>query len=406
MWTLTSLAIRIAQAIGLHSESSLSPLRPFEREMRRRLWWQICALDSHASEDRASNPLIVSSSFDTKLPLHINDEDMEFDMDDEPNEQDCFTEISFCLLCHEQFDTVRQLNFVPMKEVNPSIDRAQEEWGHRIEKVVNLQHHIEKRYLRHLNLARPFQWTTRIVADLNSATMWLSIYRPLERRPNRSLPSPIPDILCLAVNVLERSHSLNTDPAASAFRWLSLTYVQWHALAVASAELCVRTQGTIVKRAWGILEAVLGNIAQHVADSHKGMLWRPIKKLMKKARVERQNYLDSLTIGGQLSAPVAALDVSEPSAAASPLKQPTPSVDAHTADSMGATMHPVQDYQQLSYMSNSDQFDWDPWLAAAVATTAPQNQLSSDIDQMAWTSWEDFVMDFHRQDEALLGPSL
>lgn len=46
MLTLVSLAVRIAQAMGLHLNVTSSLLQPFEREMQRRLWWQICALDA------------------------------------------------------------------------------------------------------------------------------------------------------------------------------------------------------------------------------------------------------------------------------------------------------------------------------------------------------------------------
>ena len=83
MWTLTSLAVRIAQAMGLHHENYSSSLRPFAREMRRRLCWQICMLDSHAAEDHATNPVVYVDSFSTKSPLDVNDEDLHIDLYEE-----------------------------------------------------------------------------------------------------------------------------------------------------------------------------------------------------------------------------------------------------------------------------------------------------------------------------------
>ncbi len=72
-----------------------------------------------------------------------------------------------------------------------------------------------------------------------------------------------PGILNLSVEVLERAPQLNTDPAASSFRWLSQSYVQWHALVVTIAELCVKTEGPMVERAWTILMPVFKEASQH-----------------------------------------------------------------------------------------------------------------------------------------------
>ena len=87
MRTLTGLAVRIVQAMGLYLENYSSSLRPFGREMRRRLWWQICILDSHAAENRAINRVVYVDSFDTKLPLHINDKDLDVDSYEEVEER-------------------------------------------------------------------------------------------------------------------------------------------------------------------------------------------------------------------------------------------------------------------------------------------------------------------------------
>ena len=44
VWTMTGLATRIANAMGLHRDGAQFGLPPFETEMRRRLWWQVCTL--------------------------------------------------------------------------------------------------------------------------------------------------------------------------------------------------------------------------------------------------------------------------------------------------------------------------------------------------------------------------
>jgi hypothetical protein len=76
IWTLTGLVVRMAQTLGLHRDGGHYDLTPFDIEMRRRLWWQICILDSRASEDHGCDPTITEQSFDTQMPLNVDDIDL------------------------------------------------------------------------------------------------------------------------------------------------------------------------------------------------------------------------------------------------------------------------------------------------------------------------------------------
>jgi hypothetical protein len=67
IWTLTGLVVRIAQTLGIHRDGSHFKLPPFEIEMRRRLWWQVCILDARSAEDHGCDPTIVEAQFDTKM---------------------------------------------------------------------------------------------------------------------------------------------------------------------------------------------------------------------------------------------------------------------------------------------------------------------------------------------------
>lgn len=67
IWTLTGLVVRIAQTLGVHRDGSHFGLKPFDIEMRRRLWWQVCILDARSSEDHGCDPTIVEAQYDTKM---------------------------------------------------------------------------------------------------------------------------------------------------------------------------------------------------------------------------------------------------------------------------------------------------------------------------------------------------
>jgi hypothetical protein len=80
--------------------------------------------------------------------------------------------------------------------------------------------------------------------------------------------------------------------------WLFRTYVQWHAVAFLLSELCVRTKGEAVERAWRALEATAGRWwfplnqdSQNRSGRPHGCLWNPLRKLLAKAKAAREKEL-------------------------------------------------------------------------------------------------------------------
>lgn len=73
---LTGMAVRIAQAMGMHRDSILFSLCTVDIEVRRRVWWALCLLDSRISEDYGLECNIPTIT-DTKPPLHVNDLDID-----------------------------------------------------------------------------------------------------------------------------------------------------------------------------------------------------------------------------------------------------------------------------------------------------------------------------------------
>lgn len=113
VWTMLSLALRIAQSLFLHTERRLvSVLSPFQRESRRRLWYTIGLLDMQAALERASEPMIPGTWLHaSNLPLKINDAEVWCDFDGELRDSRGFTGTAFTIMtCHAQC-LGRLLNF-------------------------------------------------------------------------------------------------------------------------------------------------------------------------------------------------------------------------------------------------------------------------------------------------------
>jgi hypothetical protein len=405
-WTLTSLVVRIAQALGLHRESDNgkypSPYQPFEREMRRRLWWQICNLDRHASVDRGSDPIIRVKSFNTELPLNINDEDLVQGDPREIQPRDEYTDFTISLVIHEVFDIERRLNYVLAGESECPQERVEETWDLRRRWGLVCQQRIQDKYLRHCNMKVPIQRYTMVLADAMFATMRLWIYRPLQRPRYSPTMAAIPHswILHISLEVVEKINKVLVEPSARPFRWLTAIWISWHALAVMIAELCVQTEGPLVERAWSLVNVVFEETARHIADSNQGRLWRPIKKLMNKAQAIRKKHLeDSSSVPGRL--PLQG-DSWLPNQVASQsntqftnMELLGTEVDSNMADNI---CHRIQQQQQSANTTELLSVGWDPWPATGPSGRMNYNQ---DLNQIAWTNWETFIDDL-RADEGLL----
>ncbi len=112
-WSLTSLVYHIARTMGLHRDGTAFGLKPFETELRRRLWWQICIIDSRSSEYHCSEPIARGFASDTKPPLHIDDADLSPDMPEPPAERwDRATDMTLSLVRCEAIQTGWKLGLI------------------------------------------------------------------------------------------------------------------------------------------------------------------------------------------------------------------------------------------------------------------------------------------------------
>lgn len=298
IWTLTGLVVRIAQTLGIHRDGSHFALAPFEIEMRRRLWWQVCILDARASEDHGCDPTIVEAQFDTKMPLNVNDSDLDPEMKEFPPERTGFTEITFCLIRFEVINIFRRIFYVPP---GPNVCNAyfssltipeKEKW------ISDCHQRLEDKYLKDGDMSIPLFWVTATISRLVMSKMWLVVYHPHQRRDGgASLPQETKDKLFItSLENIEYSVLLETEARTMKWGWLFRTYVQWHAIAFLLSELCVRTKGEAVERAWRALEATAGRWWFQLGDpsgrkGRTGCLWKPLRKLMAKAKAARDREL-------------------------------------------------------------------------------------------------------------------
>lgn len=295
VWSMTALVLRLAQGLGLHRDGTNFGLSPFETEMRRRLWWHISVLDIRSSEDHGTDFQIHDGMYDTKLPLNVNDEDLSPEMQASPNERAGCTDMTFSLIRFEITNALRH--------VNCSCPRVRFQAGNNAlssggcgTMIRCINDRVEQRYLKYCDMSVPLHWVCATVARLILAKLWLIVHHPMtgRRDPERNLTHESRESLFLSsIEVLEFSRLLQLNEYTAKWGWMSHTNTPWHAVAFVLSELCVRPVSPVTDRAWAAASSVYRELDH---KQKKGMLWRPLSRLVKRAaavRAEQQGQMQA-----------------------------------------------------------------------------------------------------------------
>ncbi len=362
----------------------------------------ITMLDIRSSEDRGSDNMVLKGTYNTRVPLNINDDDMDPESQ-VITERAGFTEMTFSRISHDVSVVVRRFNYYPL-EIGDEEQPQSMSFGERSQLISECNQHIEKTYLVHCDVTNPLAFVAATVARLIMSRMWLGLYHPLPEEIRRSPQQRTTRdrILQVAIEVLEYAHLLEREPALAQWRWLFSTWVQWHALAVTLATLCVHNQGPLVARAWRIIDLVYDAWAVRIADSTRGMLWRPIKKLMGKAQANRRS---GTMVAGDLSLMNGANGFTNSgitNAQALPLDKP--SLDnLQIPDILPESVLGFPAVGDLlpngTLQLGLPPYQFDPNEQYLPDVTQPSGEINM-VDSINWTEWDEFMRDFEMETQS------
>ena len=298
VWMMTGLVIRMAQYLGLQRDGThFTHLTPFEIEMRRKVWRLVCALDVRASEDQGTDLTIPSGSFDTRIPLNLNDEDIDPETRHMPTERDGVTDMSFARIFFGMDDIVRQM-------MAPSVSDGAAGLEDQSRLLNEIYQNFEQGYCQYTtesgNIA---YWVGVTIARLVVAKMTLIVFLPvLFSSTSEHISDEVrTKLLVSAIEVAEYNHALNAEQACRQWRWLYQTYTHWHAIVYLMIEISRRPWSPIVERAWVALHSSFLIPAQ--APMNKNLnIWVPLRKLMEKASKHRDAELNRLRADQQAAA--------------------------------------------------------------------------------------------------------
>lgn len=257
LWTLSGVAFRVAQRIGLHRDNNASSLTPFEGELRRRLWRQLMILDHTSSELAGSAPTytVLMGSTDAKLPLYVNDSDLFPEMTELPQEREGACEMIFCALrfhFSHFFITIHKDSTKQFDAYWSGLSSQDFSMAQKDEAIDKLNKEIEERYLKFCDPLVPLHNLTSIAARAALSGMRLRAHHPRQYPDNgASLPQSEKDMLfSLSLKIIQYDSLVYSNKSLQRYLWHVRVYFQWHALIYLLSELRYRKVGEEADRAW------------------------------------------------------------------------------------------------------------------------------------------------------------
>ncbi|KAG0652923.1 Bikaverin cluster transcription factor bik5 [Hyphodiscus hymeniophilus] len=293
VWALVGLATRLAIGMGLQHDGTKFNMNPLETEKRRRLWWQIYLLDVRAAEDQGCEVTIAEDSFDTKVPLNINDDDLVAGATELPPERTGLTEMTTSVMRLDVVATGRKIRTVDSGLSGDQNLTLRE----KLEAIKSCERAIHHKYLQYCRPDVPITVFMYTLAKHCIAKMSLMAHQPDVRiRSGDDVSSTATkpelsrdELFIMSMSILESSQFLESAPELEPWAWVSRKYVQWHPMAYVLMELNspLRQPGPLVDRAWRVLDSKWRDNVERTADRSNDSIGIPIEKLLMKARRRR-----------------------------------------------------------------------------------------------------------------------
>ncbi|KAE9376651.1 hypothetical protein N431DRAFT_367787 [Stipitochalara longipes BDJ] len=255
--SMLGVAIRIAQRIGIHSETYLAKYTIIEAEVSRRLWWSLILFDTRIGEMADSKAISLLPTWDCSVPLNVNDSDLRQEMKLPPQVQGKSTDAIFAVVRSELGEFVRRSKF-HLAFFGPalrSIDKYVQ-CGTDIEssEMDSFAKTIEERYLKICDLDNPLHfmtvWTTR--GQLTKFQLMEHHFR-YSGSVLHQAEAQRDAALSFALRMLECNTKLMTSPRTKGFIWMIYAYFPFMGYIQIAQHLKWRPMSSKAEKAWRIM---------------------------------------------------------------------------------------------------------------------------------------------------------
>ena len=276
VWSLTGVAVRIAQGMGLERDGVFLGLPPFETEMRRRIWWLLKTHDFRTAElcGLAKFRDIDTGAESTKWPTNVNDDQLYPGMLSLPAESNRLTDMAFVAMRYEltnfaagriasfrqQGKDSSQWNLHVLGNDKAKVDGAWRE----------LEEIVETKYLRYCDPSQPLHLLTMLVA--RSAMNFVRFLTHHPRRWASIAQTPVSErqwVWEITIKLLEQHNMLQSNPQLKQFAWNAAYNLQWHAFIHVLDTLRANPLTADAEKAWQIIGNTYENNPDMVFDTNK-----------------------------------------------------------------------------------------------------------------------------------------
>ncbi|KAK3326605.1 fungal-specific transcription factor domain-containing protein [Apodospora peruviana] len=259
-WILNGVVIRIAQKMGLHRDGEILGLGPFDSEMRRRLWWQIIMVDARYAMLSGLSHSLLPRSWDTKPPKNLNDADIHPSASEPFQDREGPTEMIFCLMTNKfaQFlvnSPGLEAMILATELEGSSFGPEGPSDGQLLEcrkTVENLGKELLELLDRYCDPTAGPVHEMAIEMRTHLLKKVTELITPSKLQPDWE-PSPRSkqdNAFKIAVGSLEHNESNYISAKDRGFIWFSLAHFQLDVFLYMAGQLCHRTDGPLVERAW------------------------------------------------------------------------------------------------------------------------------------------------------------
>lgn len=237
VWSLTGVAVRIAQGMGLERDGVHLGLPPFETEMRRRIWWQLKMHDFRTGElcgiGKFQN--LHTGGESTNWPTNINDDQLYPGMTSLVAESHQLSDAVFvslkCELLKYAAERVTNLRrqgktYTPWNPDTIGKDTADiDETFREIEEI------LETKYLRYCDPSQPLQLMTMLMARCSINIVRFMSHHPRRWASREQIPHAERQLVWdLCIKLLEQHNMLQSNPKLKQYAWHAPYFQQWHAI--------------------------------------------------------------------------------------------------------------------------------------------------------------------------------
>ena len=271
MFCLLGMAFRIAARLGLHRDGSQTDMSPFEAEQRRRLWWQIVVFDKRIAEITGSTVTALSScAGDTRMPLNINDSDLNVHAKGQPGAYAGPTEMVFSLTRIELTvaaspDNVRRTVTTPGGRPlhKPMVHYSPTAASPDVVSHVASQSlpsdlaafcaYVENVYLKQCDPKVPLHYFTLLMTRQALCKLRIIDFLCRTASTDNVEQSERDNYFMEALRMVEYDNLIQSSDMLQGFRWYTYAHFPLPAYLCLVSELRHRTTGELCERAWNVM---------------------------------------------------------------------------------------------------------------------------------------------------------